>query len=367
MTDAEEAAAPWRRASRRFARDRVALAALAALIALCAFCFIGPLVAATDFDAIYPDYVRAKPSLTAHPTEAEARAALSYVARRMRAEVGEADFDAGGVHVTLRAAHPIDARGIVYFERSAAFAKANILATRDDGRLLEVSAAFRPLWLPFGADANGRDLMTRAMIAGRISLIVCLLGCAVALLIGVAYGAVAGFVGGKVDLAMMRLVDSLYALPFIFFVILLTVFLGRRFALIFIAIGAVEWLDMARIVRGETLSLKRREFVVAARALGVSTSAILWRHVAPNLAAVVAAYLSLLAPRVILLESFLSFLGLGVQEPLTSLGVLIADGARNIENAPWLLALPSALLVAILYALNFVGEGLRAALDPKAR
>lgn len=357
----------WRQAARRFARDRAAFAASILLLVVVALCFLGPFVAPTDYDAVYPVYTRATPSLMPHPTQAEGREALAYSARRLRGDVVESAFDGMGVRATLRSATPIDIRGLVYFERSAAFGPATLLASRDDGRVIEIAAPYRALWLPFGADANGRDLLTRTMIAGRISLIVGLLGCSVALLIGVAYGAVAGFVGGKVDLAMMRLVDSLYALPFIFFVILLTVFLGRHFVLIFVAIGAVEWLDMARIVRGETLSLKRREFVAAAEAMGVSPAAILWRHIAPNLTGIVAAYLALLAPRVILLESFLSFLGLGVQEPLTSLGVLVADGARNIENAPWQLSFPAALLVAILYALNFIGDGLRGAFDPRGR
>jgi oligopeptide transport system permease protein len=156
----------------------------------------------------------------------------------------------------------------------------------------------------------------------------------VALGVGVAYGMIAGYAGGNVDLAMMRAVDALYALPFIFFVILLTAFFGRSFALIFVAIGAVEWLDMARLARGQTLSLKSREFVLAARAVGVAAPAILARHIAPNIAGVVLAYLTVLAPRVILVESFLSFLGLGVREPLTSLGVLVADGGPRSSTPP---------------------------------
>ena len=166
---------------------------------------------------------------------------------------------------------------------------------------------------------------------------------------------------------MMRAVDALYALPFIFFVILLVAFFGRRFELIFIAIGAVEWLDMARLVRGQTLSLKRREFVAAAEAMGVAPFDILKRHIVPNLIGAVAAFLASLAPRVILLESFLSFLGLGVQEPLTSLGALIADGAHNLEDAPWLALFPSALLSAILFAFNFLAAGLSDVLDPRGR
>ncbi len=202
---------------------------------------------------------------------------------------------------------------------------------------------------------------------GEFSLLVGALGCAVAATIGALWGAVAGYAGGRIDGAMMRVVDVLYALPFLFFVILLVVVFGRKFVLTFVAIGAVEWLDMARIVRGQTLSLKNQEFVVAARALGVGPGSILLRDVAPNLVGPVAATLALLAPRVILLESFLSFLGLGVQEPLTSLGILAADGVRHLESAPWMLLVPAALLSVILLAFNFLAEGLADALDPRER
>ena len=173
--------------------------------------------------------------------------------------------------------------------------------------------------------------------------------------------------GGRVDLVMMRVVDILYSLPFIFFVIMLVVFFGRNFILMFIAVGAVEWLDMARIVRGQTLSIKRQEYVQAAEALGVETRGIIRRHVIPNTLGPVVVYMTLLVPKVILLESFLSFLGLGVQEPNTSLGVLISEGAKNIQGATWMLLYPSLTLVAILFCLNFIGDGLRDALDPKDR
>jgi oligopeptide transport system permease protein len=166
---------------------------------------------------------------------------------------------------------------------------------------------------------------------------------------------------------MMRVVDILYSLPFIFFVIMLVVFFGRNFILMFLAVGAIEWLDMARIVRGQTLSIKRQEYVQAAEALGVKSSGILKRHIIPNTLGPVVVYMTLLVPKVILLESFLSFLGLGVQEPMTSWGVLIADGARNIQNAEWLLFFPALFLVSTLFALNFLGDGLRDALDPKDR
>jgi oligopeptide transport system permease protein len=360
-------ASPGRGVGLRFVRNRPAVAAAAALVAVALFCILGPLLTPIPYDAIYPDYVGAAPSLFPHPTETEARAMLDRIAGRLRARIADVMFEGGRARVTLKAARPIDERGLAYFERSDAFGPARVIESRDGGRALVVAAPLRRTWLLAGADGNGRDLLTRMMIAARVSLVVGVLGCAVALGIGVVYGAVAGYAGGRIDMAMMRLVDVLYALPFMFFVILLVVFFGRHFVLIFVAIGAVEWLDMARIVRGQTLSLKRQEFVVAAEALGVAPVAILARHIAPNLVGAVAAFLALLTPRVILLESFLSFLGLGVQEPLTSLGVLVADGARHIEDAPWLLFFPAALLTLILYALNFLGDGLRDAFDPRER
>ena len=181
------------------------------------------------------------------------------------------------------------------------------------------------------------------------------------------YGAISGFAGGRTDEIMMRIVDVLYSLPFIFFVIMLVVFFGRNFVLMFLAVGAVLWLDMARIVRGQALSLKRQEYVQAAEALGVSPGGILLRHVVPNLLGPVVIYMTLLVPQVIILESFLSFLGLGVQEPMSSWGVLISQGAKNIPSATWLLIFPSFFLTTTLFALNFIGDGLRDALDPKDR
>lgn len=218
-----------------------------------------------------------------------------------------------------------------------------------------------------GSDALGRDLLARLLTGLRVSLAIGMVATFVSLAIGVAWGATAGYLGGKVDEAMMRIVDVLYSLPFIFFVILLMVTFGSNIVLIFVAIGAVEWLTMSRIVRGQTLTLKNKEFVEAARAAGLTRAGIIARHIVPNLLGPVVVYVTLTIPAVILAESFLSFLGLGVQPPMASLGSLIASGASDMELAPWLLVFPSAVMVLTLMCFNFVGDGLRDAIDPRDR
>jgi oligopeptide transport system permease protein len=221
-------------------------------------------------------------------------------------------------------------------------------------------------WL--GTDRLGRDLFVRTLHGVRVSLLIGLMATAVSLLIGVTWGSIAGYAGGRIDEAMMRGVDVLYSLPYIFIVIILTTVFDRgKLYVLFIAIGAVGWLTMARIVRGQTLSLKHKEFVEAARATGVGTAGILVRHIVPNLIGPVVVYATLTIPQMILYESFLSFLGLGVQEPLASLGNLINQGAREMESAAWMLLVPAGFLVVLLVCFNFIGDGLRDALDPRDR
>jgi oligopeptide transport system permease protein len=219
----------------------------------------------------------------------------------------------------------------------------------------------------FGGDANGRDLFVRTLYGGQVSLTVGFVATFVSLVIGVTWGATAGFVGGRIDGFMMRIVDILYSLPFIFFVIMLTLVLGRQIVLIYVAIGAVSWLDMARIVRGQTLSIKRKEFIEAAHASGVSGARIIFKHIIPNCIGPVAVYVTMTVPSVILTESFISYLGMGVQEPNSSWGTLVSEGTNVMEQLPVAVLGPGGVLAVTLLCLNFIGDGLRDALHPKDR
>jgi oligopeptide transport system permease protein len=344
---------------RRFIGNKAIFFSLSTLVLITLACLLGPLLSPHPYDRIYRDHVLAEPAFTSHPQRGELDAAIHQLARNMRVDLVSYRADDTSLTAIFASQKPIDLRVLRYFTRSDDFESAQIVASEEMGKRITVNAPLRHLVFLLGTDANGRDLLTRILISGRISLAVGLLASFVALVIGAGYGAIAGYAGGAVDLWMMRFVEIVYALPFIFFVILLSVIFGRSFLLVFIAIGSVEWLDMARIMRGQTLSLKQADYVKAAEALGSQPWAILWRHIIPNALAPIAAYLTLLIPRVILLESFVSFLGFGVQEPLSSWGVLIADGARQIQGAAYLLIFPATFLAVTLAALQNLGESWR--------
>lgn len=357
----------WADAVLRLRRNRAAMASLGVILLLSLAAVFGPLLAPNPHDRVFPDFVKVGPSFEPRPEAARAIEFARRVAARARAEVAAVEPAGERLRVVLTSARAVDPRLAAAFDRSDVFEDTRVAETGEDGRRMVLDTRLERHLFLAGTDPNGRDLLARIFVATGVSLSIGLLASLVALLIGVTWGATAGYLGGRVDAVMMRTVDILYALPFIFFVIMLVVFFGRNFVLMFLAVGAVEWLDMARIVRGQTLSLKRQEFVQAAEALGAGSAAIIRRHIVPNTLGTVVVFLTLLVPRVILIESFLSFLGLGVQEPLTSLGVLISDGARGIQDTAYLLVVPSIVLVALLASLNFLGDGLRDALDPKDR
>jgi oligopeptide transport system permease protein len=275
--------------------------------------------------------------------------------------------EGGRIVMDVTATREIDARITRYIDRASTFEDARVEGKSADGLAATFSAQVERQRFLFGTDNTGRDLLTRTLIAGRVSLAIGLLAGFVAVVIGVIYGATSGYLGGRADEIMMRVVDVLYSLPFIFLVIMLVVFFGRNFIFMFIAVGAGA---LARHgphrARPDAVD-QAQEYVQAAVALGVSSMQILRRHVIPNTLGPVVIYMTLLVPQVIILESFLSYLGLGVQEPMASWGVLIAQGAKNIPSANWLLLFPSLFLTSTLFALNFLGDGLRDALDPRDR
>jgi oligopeptide transport system permease protein len=359
----------WRDAWTRLKRNRTAVTSVIGLVLVSLACLGGPLFSPHRYDTVYRSYVKAPPSLEAYPREADIEDALRRALRRTGAALERwEETDAGvRIHLVAEGDRPIREDIPRYLARLPDFSNVREAERLEGGRRVVVEADATRFRFLLGTDPNGRDLLTRILIGGRISLAIGLLATVVALAIGVSYGAIAGFVGGRVDDLMMRFVDILYSLPFIFFVILLVVIFGRNFVLIFVAVGAIEWLDMARIVRGQTLSIKRQEYVEAAHALGVSRGDINRRHIIPNAVGPLVVYMTLLIPKVILHESFLPVHALGVQEPLTSWGVLISEGARTIQDSWWLLVFPSLLLTATLFCLNFLGDGLRDALDPKDR
>ncbi|MGL4295725.1 MAG: ABC transporter permease [Aestuariivirga sp.] len=372
MTDvaqlpAQQGRSLWADAWGRLRANRAAMVSIYYLIFMAVICIAGPWFTPHAFNTIYQDYNRVPPSLSAYPKPEMIDQAVKDAVKRARVELDGWKEEGGKILITVSSAKPVDERMTRYIDRSSVFENAAVMDKPADGLRMTISADIERQYFFFGTDTSGRDLLTRTLIAGRVSLSIGLLAGLVAVVIGVLYGATAGFIGGKTDEVMMRVVDVLYSLPFIFFVIMLVVFFGRNFVLMFLAVGAVLWLDMARIVRGQALSIRRQEYVQAAEALGVTRTGILLRHIVPNLLGPVVIYMTLLVPQVIILESFLSYLGLGVQEPMSSWGVLISQGAKNIPSANWLLFFPSFFLTSTLFALNFVGDGLRDALDPKDR
>lgn len=354
-------------AALRFRRNKAAMAGSVMLLLITLFSFIGPHFLTHTYDQVFSSYVSIPPSLEPRPDVNNLQGVMEGVAGRARVELKEFSVEGQSFTATVTSSSPIDPRTTRYFDRANEFENTRVVATEDEGRTLKLEGDVNREYFLFGTDSNGRDLLARVMLGGQISIAVGVLASLVSLGIGVFYGATAGYIGGRVDNVMMRFVEILYSLPFVFLVVVLVVFFGRSFILIFLVIGAVEWLDMARIVRGQTLALKRREFVGAAQALGLTDWQIIRRHIIPNTIGPVVVFVTVVVPKVILLESFLSFLGLGVQAPLTSWGALISEGANNIQSAPWLLIFPAIFFVLTLFSLNFVGDGLRDALDPKDR
>ncbi len=354
-------------ATMRFRRNTAAMAGSVMLVLITLFSFLGPHFLTHTYDQVFSSYVSVPPSLEARPDVTNLQGVMEGIAGRARVDLKEFAVEGHTFTATVTSATTVDPRTTRYFDRANEFENTKVVATEDDGRTLKITGDVNREYFFFGTDSNGRDLLVRIMLGGQISIAVGVLASLVSLGIGVVYGATAGYIGGRVDNAMMRFVEILYSLPFVFLVVVLVVFFGRSFILIFLVIGAVEWLDMARIVRGQTLALKRREFVGAAQALGLTDWQIIRRHIIPNTIGPVVVFVTVVVPKVILLESFLSFLGLGVQAPLTSWGALISEGASNMQSAPWLLIFPATFFVLTLFSLNFVGDGLRDALDPKDR
>jgi len=351
----------------RFRRNKPAMGGCVVLLLIALFAFVGPLFSPHSYDQVFPSYVSVPPSLKPFPDPASLQQVAEGAANRARLKMSSFTVENGAFTAKIASDKPIDPRAVRYFDRVNEFKDTRVAETTPDQLGMTLTGRVAQEYFPFGTDSNGRDLLVRVMLGGQISIAVGLAASLVSLGIGVIYGATSGYLGGRVDNIMMRLVEILYSLPFVFLVVVMVVFFGRSIWLIFIVIGAVQWLEMARIVRGQTLSLKRREFVGAAEALGLNDWQIIRRHIIPNTIGPVIVFVTVVVPQVILTESFLSFLGLGVQAPLASWGTLISEGAKNMQNAPWLLIFPAFFFVLTLFSLNFVGDGLRDALDPKDR
>ena len=371
----------WQDAWIRLRKNRAAVTSAIVLLVLGLIGIFGPMVWPHPHAQVYPQFVRVPASLEAYPRADTILPGFERELARTRLDHGPPVLEGDRVTVELTSDEPIDPRILRYFQRSDLFSDPSLELSEDEltGTL---SAKVERLHFYFGTDAVGRDLAARIMIGVRISLAIGILASIMALVLGVTYGAVSGYLGGRVDNVMMRVVDILYALPFIVIVIILSTYVsamedwkpvkflnelfGSSLWLLFVCIGAVEWLTMSRIVRGQVLSLKRQEFIDAARSLGLSQTRILFRHLIPNTLGPVIVYTTLTVPAVMRLEAILSFLGLGVQPPDASWGSLIKEGADLMASDPGLLVYPAIIFGATLFSLNFLGDGLRDALDPKS-
>lgn len=360
----------WQDARQRLSRNRPAMISCYILVALALLGLFGPMISPHPYNKVYPQFVHVPPSFTPYPDVADIFPDLKRTLAQARLVAIHNEPVQAGTMITITVRNQngrkLDQRVLRYFNRSDLYRNAE-LQIEPNGLSGTLRLTVTQNYFLFGTDNIGRDLLSRILIGIRFSLAIGILASVMSLLLGVIYGAIAGYSGGRTDNIMMRIVDILYSLPFIFFVILMLVIFGRSVFVIFIAIAATEWLDMARIVRGQTLSLKRQEFVQAAQALGSTQTGIIIRHIIPNTLGPVIVFVTLLVPKAILLESVLSFLGLGVQDPMTSLGLLISEGTQNMQDATWLLIWPAMTLTLILFALNFLGDGLRDSFDPKER
>lgn len=358
----------WSDARRRFMRNRAAVFSTIILIVITILCFGAPYVGLRSQSEINWDKISAPPSWWPAPAVTNTATPETTTQSSEEPAAPSQEIAQGSETYDLEAYKKLQEESNTPEESSSGSDETEDTASNGNEEAIAEPAApadDRPYL--FGTDRNGRDLFVRTLYGGQVSLSVALVATIVSLVIGVLWGASAGFMGGAVDSIMMRFVDILYSVPFIFFVIMLTVAFGRYIILIYVAIGAVSWLDMARIVRGQTISLKRKEFIEAAHASGVSAWRIITKHIIPNCLGPVVVYMMLTVPSVMLTESFVSYLGMGVQEPQSSWGTLIAEGAGSLEFAPWQVLFPGLTLAITLICLNFIGDGLRDALDPKDR